>query len=270
MTDPVQKRKGLLIGLSIAFSVLTLTTVGFGAATIFLLATNGTADAAPSASPTPTPTATPGHASATIQGFDVSAVSDLSVEQFALAIPSHSETANIYALLTNESESQAADAYFDVTTYREDGRIVERGLDIVYVPPGQTGVLQVELPEDLSGVVSIVIEQTIIDWLAPAVSGGAEVVSVTSTGLSDDFLDVQLTSTLSRPVDGADVHLIGYVDDQIVGVCELWTDIPESGVSFEDLCDWSPAVADEPVPAEALPDGIEFEAYVRFDASALE
>ena len=269
MTESDRKRKGLLIGLSIAFSVLTLTTIAFGASTIFLLATGRATASAPSPSPTPTPTASAGHQSTTIDGFSVSSVSDLSVDHFALAVPSHSEAAHVYALLTNESGSQAADAFFDVTTYREDGSIVERGLDIVYVPPGETGILQVELPEDLSEVVAIVIEQTMVDWLAPAVSGGADVVSATSSGLSE-LLEVRLSSTLSQPVDGVDVYVVGYVDDEIVGFCDLWADIPESGVAFDDLCDWAPAVSDEPVLADALPEDIEFEAHVRFEASDLE
>lgn len=260
MSDSAWTHHRLLIGLSIAFSVLTLTAVAFGVATIALL---GNRAAAPGPAPTPTQAAASAPPADIIDGVEITAFSDLAAERFALA-SSYGDSVSVYVLLTNEDGSQAVEAFFDVTTYREDGSIVDRGLDIVYIPPGDTGVLQVELPEDLSEAESIVIEQTAIDLYAPDVAGGAAVVSMESAGLEDVF-EVQLTSELSGPVENAFVYVFAYADDEVIGICELWGDIPTGGSAFDGLCDWAPTPIDNPVTDGTLPDGVEFEAYVRME-----
>lgn len=263
MIDPVERPNRLLIVLSIVFSALTITTVGLGISTIVLL--NGRAGAAAQPTPTPTPTAAAATGTTTIDGFEISAATDLAVERLALAVVSHSDQVNVYAVLTNENRSEAADAVFDVTSYREDGSIVDRGLDIVYIPPGDSSVLQVELPEDLSDVVSIVIEQTRVDWLPPVNGGTLEVASVEASGLPD-LLDVQLTSQLDLPAENTLAYLFAYDGEELIGICEAWGDLPATGGAFEDLCTWAPTPVDDPVMGDALPEDTEFEAYVRLEA----
>lgn len=265
MAGPSARRNGLLIGLSIAFSALTLTTIGFGISTIALLAGRGAAITQTDPSPSATPTAQPGQFSTTIDGFEITSTSDFTVERVVLAVESYSGRAVLYAFLTNEDDARAADTFFDVTAYREDGSIVDRELDAVYAPSGETSVLRAELPEDLDEVVTISIEQTSIEWLAAGVTGDVTVDSVTDPDFGG-LLEVQLTSGLSGAVEHADVYLVAYDDKDLVGVCKLWTDIPASGSPFEGLCEWSPAAVDDPVMTGSFPDDLEYEAYVRMDA----
>lgn len=264
MTGPGDQRRGLLIGLSIAFSVLTLTTIGLGAATIALLSFSGSATAAP-ATPSPTPSFPPGYAATTIDGYEISAVTDLTVDAFALTVSAYDGDVSLNALMTNEDETRGAQVFFDITAYREDGSIIERGLDIVYAPPGETSIMRSSLP-DLDEAVAITVEQTAIDWLAPDVTGGATVDTVTATGLGD-LLEYTLTSTISVPTEYVDLFLVGSLDDEIVGVCTGFEDIPASGVSFEGHCDWENAAIADPIDVEdELPDDVEFRVYVRLDA----
>ncbi|GAT72888.1 hypothetical protein [Microbacterium hydrocarbonoxydans] len=263
MNDTSPQGNRLLIALSIAFSVLTLTTIGFGVSTVVLL--NGAHGAVEKPLPTPTPTAEASGETTTIDGFEISAATDFTVEEVALAVQAYNERASVYAVLTNESGAEAAYAFFDVTSYREDGTIVERGLDIVYVPPGDSSILQAELPEDLSEVVSIVMEQTDIEWSAPANGGGVDVTSIASTS-STDHVEVQLTSELDTAAENIDIYVFAHVDDELVGVCHVWADIPAADGSFDDLCDWAPTPIDDPVMGDEIPEDAVFDAYVRLEA----
>lgn len=263
MMITAQEKRRLLVGLSIAFGVLTLAAVGFGFTTMQLLG----ARAAVVAEPTPTPTATPtkkGPPSATIDGYEISAITDLTAERFALTVGFDGST-KVYTLLTNEDASQAADTSFDVTSYRADGTIVERGSGSVYVQAGASAMLELRLPADLTEVETIVIEQTRLDWSAPDVTGEVTVVAMPGDGDLGVF-DVQYTSGLSRPVESVDVYVLVSVDDEIIGVCNGWEDIPASGTSFEGICYWEPAAIEDPVAEGPLPDGVKFEAYVSLDA----
>lgn len=252
----------LLIGLCIAFSVLTLSTIGLGAATLVLRSTSGGTTA--EATPTPTPEPSDVRTVTTIDGYEISAVTDLAVERFALSVDAGG-TAHVYAVMTNNDQSRAAKVFVDITTYREDGSIVDRSLDILYAQPGTQTVLASALPDDLDDAVSIVIEQTGVDWLDPGVDPRIEFESL-SDPVADDLLEVHLTSVGSETVDYTGIIVFALVDDEVVGVCPANTMIPPSGSTFEMLCNWEPSPVADAVDLEDLPKDIEFIAYTKLDA----
>lgn len=254
------RRNTALIALAIACSVLLLSTIGLGVTTALLL--QGGSSTAPQPGPAPTSTAngTAGAAAVTVQGYPVEVVSDLRVDHFALA--SDTEISTLYALVTNTSSNQVAQASFDVTAYDADGRIIYRTLDLYYLLPDQTTVLDASILAAVDDLDHFTVEQTGIDWIDPAVSGGATIVEA-RTG--DGYAEADLRSTLSAPAEYTEIYLAVFVDDQIVGICSDLADFPADGGTLTVSCGLDPAHDENEVDVDDLPAGAKVDVFLKID-----
>lgn len=255
-----ESRNGPVLGLAIACAALLITTIGFGGAAAWLWL-DRSAVAAPEPTPTPTAAAAADGEPQTVQGIEVSAVSDLEFGSFAMTQILPDDYVGIYATVTNHDSDQAAELYFDVTAYAEDGSILDRGPTSVYILPGQVSMFQGVFSSDISDAASIRIEQTMGEFVDPIMTG--EVTTDTMLG-GEGFVEATLTSTLSQVPEYPEVYIAGYVDGELFGVCSDMPDIP-SNASFTAGCYLEAASAESPEEFRDFPKDAEFEAYLALD-----
>ena len=257
-----RRRNTAVIALAIACSVLLLATLGLGATTALLLLGGGSTSA-PEPSPAPTSTTTgtdTTDADATVQGFPVRVFSDLRVHHFALSTGTGVPT--LYALVTNTSSNQVAKTSFDITAYDADGRVIDRTLDIFYLLPDQTSMLDAGFLTDIDDLDHFTIEQLDIEWIDPAITGGAT-ISEARTG--DGYVEADLASTLSTSAEYTEVYAAVFVDDKIVGVCYDLVDFPASAGTLTVSCGLDSAWSDDEVDVEDLPADAEVDVFLKID-----
>lgn len=258
---PNASRSGMVLVLAIACAALLVTTIGFGGAAAWLWF-----DRSAAAAPEPTPTSTPTAATASgepqiVQDIEVTAVSDLVFGSFAMSQIAPDDYVSLYATVTNEDPDMAAEIYFDVTAYAEDGSILDRNPTSVYILPGQVSMFQGLFSSDITEATTIEIEQTMGEFVAPIMTG--EVVADSFRG-GDGFVEATLTSTLSQVPEYPEVYIAGFVDGTLFGVCSDMPDIP-ANASFTADCYLDAASADSPEEFRDFPKDAEFEAYLALD-----
>lgn len=262
-TEPApakEPRNGLVLALAIACAVLLLTTIGFGGAAAWLWF-DRSATAAPEPTATPTGTAEASDEPQIVQGIEVSTASDLEFGSFALSEISPDDYVSLYATVTNKDSDQAAEMYFDVTAYAEDGRILDRGAASVYILPGQVSMFDGVFSSDITEATSIKVEQTMGELVDPIMTG--EVTTDSLRG-GDGFVEATLTSTLSQVPEYPELFIAGFVDGKLIGVCYDMPDIP-ANAGFTAGCYLEPASADSPQEYTDFPKDAKFEAYLALD-----
>lgn len=256
-----RKRRSALIALAIACSVLLLSTIGLGITTLLLLRGGSAITLAPSPGPTSTTIdSDSGAATATVQGYPVTVMSDLRVDHFTLA--SDTRVSTLYALVTNTNSNQVAQASFDITAYDADGRVIYRTLDLFYLLPGQTTVMDASFLAALNDLDHVAVEQTRIDWIDPTISGGADIVEA-RTG--ESYVEADLTSTLSASAEYTEVYLVVFVEDEIVGICYDLLDFPASGNALTVSCGLEEAYDEDQVDLDDLPTDTEVDVFLKID-----
>ncbi|MDQ0644384.1 hypothetical protein [Microbacterium murale] len=261
---PRDSRNGLVLALAIVCAVLLITTIGFGGVAAWLWF-DRSAVAAPQPPPTPTSTsATAADEPQIVQGIEVSTVSDLVFGSFAMSKITPDDYVGLYATVTNEDPERAAELYFDVTAYAEDGSILDRGPTSVYILPGQVSMFQGVFSSDITDAVSIRVEQTMGEFAEPIMTG--EVTTDKMLG-GEGYVEATLVSTLSQVPEYPDVYIAGYVDGKLFGVCSDMPDIP-SNAGFTSGCYLEAVSADsqaEFAEFTEFPKDAEFEAYLALD-----
>lgn len=258
-TAPPKKRNAALIALAIVCSVLLLSTIGLGITTALLLRGGSVIGSPPSPEPTATDQGS-GGATASVQGYAVTVASDLRVDHFALT--SDTDISTLYALVTNTNSNQIAQASFDITAYDADGRIIYRTLDLFYLLPGQTTAMDASFLAAVDDLDHFAVEQTRIEWVDPAISGGASIVEA-RTG--DSYVEADLTSTLSAVAEYTEVYLAVFVEDEIVGICSDLVDFPASGGTLTVSCGLDPAYDMSEVDLDDLPADAEVDVFLKID-----
>ena len=255
------KRNIAVIVLAIACSVLLLSTIGLGVSTALLI--QGGSASTPHPTPDPTSTSqgtSAGSTTTEVQDYPVTVASDLRVDHFALA--SDSSISTLYALVTNTSSNQVARSSFDITAYDADGRIIYRTLDLFYLLPDQTTVLDASFLTVLDELDHFVVEQLDIEWIDPPLSGGATIVEA-RTG--DGHAEADLASTLSAAAEYTEVYLAVFVDDELIGICSDLTDFPANGGTLKVSCGLDPAYDKTEVDVEDLPSNAKLDVLLKID-----
>lgn len=249
------RRTGAIIALSIACSILLLTTIGLGVTTAITLWGSPIGIAQPE--PTPTSTA---EAAPEVQGHPVIVTSDLTIDHFAL--DPRSDLSTLYALVTNEDADQTAQASFDITAYDADGRILHRNIDLVFVFPGETTMLDASFLDPITGVDHFTIEQTSIDWVTPTATAGIAIVEA-RTG--EGVVEADLTSTAAAATEFSEVYFAVFVDEEIIGVCYDYVDLPAGETTLTARCRLDAAYAEDEVDVEDLPADAVVDVFLKLD-----
>lgn len=259
----VRQRNTPVIVLSICCAILFATALGFGAATLWLSNVDPAAAVGSTPSPTPTVRTDAESEPQTVQGFEITTVSDLAFDAFTLTGTDADGFTVIYAKVENEDAAQAAEAYFDITAYGPDGRVVGRTPSNMYLLPGQRSLFYGVMASDMTKVERIKIEQTNFDLAPPVVTGGISLDSI--LGGDEGLVEATFTSTFSAPSEYAEVYIAGFVDEQLFAVCQDKADIPVNGGTFTVRCRLEPVSTDTPEAIEELPENAVFDAYWELD-----
>lgn len=254
-------RRGPVLALAITCAVLLLTTIGFGGAAAWLWFDRSVA-AAPESTPTPTPTAKSDAAEPQlVQGIEVTVVSDLEFGAFAMSKLVPDDYVSLYSSVTNPDSDQAAEVFFDITAYAEDGSILDRSPESVYILPGQTTMFEGLFGTDITDATRLVVEQTTGEFTDPVMTGEVVVDDVRG---GEGYVEVTATSTLSQVPEYAAIFIFGSLDGGIFGVCSTYPDVPAGG-SFMAGCELEPVSADSPKTYSDFPKGAEFGAFIALD-----
>lgn len=263
-TLPPRHRR-LMIALSLVCAVLLAATAVLGAATLWL--SSAGSGAAPTSTPAPEPTPTPGMAAESkplkVRDFEVTTVSDLSFSGFALTATDEQGFTALYAVIENDDPAQAAEAFFDISVYGPDDRLVGRTPSNTYLLPGQKSLFYGVIASDMAEVERIRIEQTRFEQEAPAVTGTIRMDSI--LGGDEGLVEGTFSSTLSAPTEYTEVFIAGFVDGELFAACTRDVDIPASGGTFTVRCRLEPASADELMPISEFPADAVFDAYFALD-----
>lgn len=168
---------------------------------------------------------------------------------------------SLYAPVTNKDSDQAAEMYFDVTAYAEDGRILDRGSASVYILPSQVSMFEGVFSSDITEATSIKVEQTMGELVDPIMTGEVTADSVRG---GEGFVEATLTSTLSQVPEYPDLYIAGFVDGKLIGVCNDMPDIPVNA-GFTAGCYLQAVSADSPKEYTDFPKDAEFETYLALD-----
>jgi len=253
-----------LIALSIACAVLLLTTVGLGGTTAWLWLDRETAASAePTPSPSTADSADPTNAPQSVRGYEVTVVSEVVFDDFAMTAPDSSGYTVLFATMTNESSIHVANHFFDLTAYREDGTIIERRSSGAYILPNQTTIFQGIFAEDISDAAAIRIEQSRTDWVEPALTGDITLDAARSG--DEGYVEAEFTSGLSAAAEYSDIFIVGFVDGEVFAVCSDLEDVPASGATFSAECYLEPASKGDLVDPGEIPDDATFGAYLKVD-----
>ncbi|MFD5224230.1 hypothetical protein ACFWHT_01275 [Microbacterium sp. NPDC058342] len=255
-------RRGPLIALCVAAVVLLGTAVTTGAILFGMLGRH-TAPAAPGASPTPSATATA--EAKTVHDIPIT-VAETALE-FGdwVATPWVDGETTLYAPVGNASDSQAVSAFYDVTAYDQDGRVLDRAIGSADLLPGGEGILDViNLRADAAEVASILVEQTHISAEASPYSGSVGTAELT---VDREFGEVEfvLPSTLDPVPDWPWADVAAFVGDEMVGVCDATIDL--KGSAFAGRCYLRPTAqgvaAEPPEDFVSLPEDAEVRVFLR-------
>lgn len=261
---PARQRNSAFIVLSIFCAILLATAVGFGAAALWLSNVAPTSAGTPSPDPTPTVGGGAESKPQTVQGFDITTVSDLTFGAFALSATDEDGFTVIYAKIENDDPANAAEVYFDITAYGPDGRVVGRTPSNMYLLPGQRSLFYGIMASDMTKVDRIKIEQTNFDLAPPVVSGDLSVDTI--LGGEEGLVEATFTSAFSAPSEYAEVYIAGFVDEQLFAVCQDKADIPAGGGTFTVRCRLDAVSTDRsPQAIDEIPEDAVFDAYWALD-----
>lgn len=252
---------GLLVALSILCAVLLLATLGFGTGAAILSVTNDSAAADPGSTPTPKPTAKVDR-DRTVHGIPVDVVSDIDFGYFFMTNTDAKGFTSLYSQIRNDDETRAVSVFFDVSLYDEDAVLLSRWPSSVYMLPGQVTLFTGVTVGNMLDVASIRIEQTSLSREEPR-STGTVVLDEARSG-DNGLVGGKYTSTLGVEGRAAHVYLVAAVDNEVLGVCWDYENIPASG-AFDFRCTLDPASRDEPEPITTLPDDAVVASYYTLD-----
>lgn len=269
--QPARKRdrSPAVVALAIACGVLLLAAVGLGGTAAWLWGERSRVETALAASEKRAAEQAEAlekldiGAKHQLEAFEVVVISDLELSDPVVTAPDRSGFVALYAPIVNENEEQAADVFFDVTAYSDEGRIIARTPASVYLLPGQTSLFRGILTSDMLEAETIRIEQTSLELQAPSVTGGVVLDSLAAS--ESGYVEGQLTSTLSQASSFSDLFLVGFVDDKIFAVCSDFPEIPANG-AFTASCDLEYA-SENPSTAEEveIPEDAIFDAFLALE-----
>lgn len=252
---PRSRRNAGIIALSIACVVLLITTTGLGVTTVIALRGSPVGSAPTTPAPSATADTTPD-----VQGHPVVVFSDLPVDHFAL--DPRPDLSTLYAVVTNDDSDQSVEASFDITAYDADGRILHRTLDLVHLLPGTATMLDASFLDPITDVDHFTIEQTSIEWITPTADAGVTIVEARTGG---GVVEADLTSTASVAVDFAEVYFVIFIDEEIVGVCYDYADLPVGDAALTARCRLDSAYAQNEVDVEDLPADAVVDVFLKLD-----
>ncbi|WP_217178628.1 hypothetical protein [Streptomyces sp. AC495_CC817] len=250
-------RSGVTTLLIVLCAFLALTTIA--AAVVLALLTSSAQR--PGSGPTPDPSAsgTAGPDSRSVQGIDVDIASDLIFGPVTMTATDADGYTTLYAPIGNKGTDEAAEVYFDISTFDADGTLLDRTPSSQYILPEQTTMFTGILVSRISEVQRIRIEQTDVRREAPVITGDVEATEF--AGNDDGVVQATLVSSLSAASPDAEVLIVGYLDDAVFGVCTDLLDIPAPGETFQARCTLEPVSASKlPKAITELPDDAEFTA----------
>lgn len=263
-SQPGESRRrgsGLLIALSIACGVLLLATVALGATAVWLGSDRASlaAERAKAEADAKAEREKSAGVSYRLGDVELLTFSDLEFGSFAITEMDESGFSSIYSVIENPDAKQAAEVYFDVTAYAEDGTVIDRTPSNMYLLPGQKSLFQGIFTTDLSEAESFKIEQTSIEFDAPIMAGGISVDALASDG--ESYVEGEFTSTLDQVPEYPDLYVVGFIGDEIFAVCSDSPDIPANG-AFTASCRLDYMVGTEPAKSKKLPKDATFDAFV--------
>lgn len=200
-----------------------------------------------------------------VDGIEIRVISDLEFESPSIIQTEESECWSLVTLVSNADEQQAAEAFFDVTAYDENGAILDRVPAINYLLPDQRSVFEGAFTSESLEAASIVIEQTRLEFGEPSVPGGYSVGEF--SGTPQGRVEVEITSSLGAVAEFTSIYIVGFVGDEIFAVCDDYQDVPEEG-AFTATCVLEiskEAPTAERADGPAIPENAEFGAYLALD-----
>lgn len=201
-----------------------------------------------------------GQAAFVVGGIDLQVISDLEFIAVGMKTSSEARFSPIYATVKSKDPTQAVAAFFDITLYDKDDRVIERSAANVYVLPRHASMLYGLVEVDFERAERMVIEQTRLTLDAPVVNGWISIddlfINKESGRITGDF-----ATTLSPAPRYVEIFMAAFVRDRLVAACYDSPDIPDSG-TFEVGCSLEPLSQEVRSSELKIPEDAKYEIYL--------